>query len=271
MDGRLKAVLAGGLVAAVGCSSTPKQLSDVAKAPVEMPKASQVANAPPPQPAEPPRTTLKPQTYIAMGALTEQAAQEQERPQAERDGFRQQARQSYQKALEVDPKFAPAYVALGASYLAEGDREHAQAMFKKATDLAPKDAALWSELGAVQAKGKDWQSAIASFQRAAELEPGSKSIETRLGFTLARAGRYEEALNVLVRVMSEAEARYNVARMMIHNNETTAANVQLQLALKSDPGFEVARQLLENGTQAVQQVDYRTTSLPPVQLGGAGR
>jgi tetratricopeptide (TPR) repeat protein len=270
MDGRLKAVLAGGLFAAVGCSSTPKQLSDVAKAPVEMPKATQVANAPPP-PAEPPRTSLKPQTYIAMGALTEQAAQEAERPQTERDAFRQQARQSYQKALQVDPKYAPAYVALGASYLADGDREQAQAMFKKATDLAPNDAALWSELGAIQAKGKDWSAAVASFNRALTLDPGNKTLASRLGFTLARAGRYEEALNILVKVMSEAEARYNVARMMIHNNETGAANVQLQLALKSDPGYDAARQLLENGSQAVQQVDYRTTALPPVQLGGAGR
>jgi Tfp pilus assembly protein PilF len=270
MDGRLKAVLAGGLFAAVGCSSTPKQLGDVAKAPVEMPKAAQVANAPPP-PAEPHRTNLKPETYVAMGALTEQAAQEAERPQVERDAFRQQARQSYQKAIQVDPKYSPAYIALGASYLADGDRGQAQAMFKKATDLAPDDAALWSELGTIQAKGKDWQGAISSFNRAVTLDPGNKTLASRLGFTLARAGRYEEALNVLAKAMSEAEARYNVARMMIHNNETAAANVQLQFALKADPAYDAARQLLESGSQPVQQVDYRTTALPPVQLGGTAR
>jgi tetratricopeptide (TPR) repeat protein len=272
MDGRLSLVLAGGLFAAVGCNSTSKRPGDLAQA-GEPPtaKSIHVASNVPPPPAEPQRTNLKPSTYLSMGALTEQAAEETERPQAERDGFRHQARQSYQKALQVDPKYAPAYIALGASYMAEGDRAQAQAMFQKAIELAPNDAALWSDLGTIQAKGKDWTAAITSYSRAAQLDPGNRPLETRLGLTLARAGRYEDSLNVLAKVMPEAEARYNVARMMKHNGEDTAADVQIKLALKADPSFELARQLQDDGAQSVQQAAYNapvSPTLPPVQLGG---
>ena len=162
-------------------------------------------------------------------------------------------------------------------------------MFQKATDIAPNDAGLWSELGAAQARAKDWPAAIGSLNRAVQIDPGNKTMETRLGLTLARAGRYEEALNILAKVMPEAEARYNVARMMRHNNETVAAETQLQLALKADPSFEAAREML--GGQAtgygVQQANYQrpasqpaapqpagpqpaSPSMAPVHLGGGG-
>jgi tetratricopeptide (TPR) repeat protein len=157
MDGRWKLVLAGGLLAgAVGCNSMSKRSGDtVAQAPTPTlnPTAAQIASAKAsPAPADPPRTNLKPSTYVSMGALTEQAANETDRPQAERDAFRRQARQSYEKAIQVDPKYAPAYVALGESFMTSGDRDKAQAMFKKATEVAPTDATLWSELGAAQAR-----------------------------------------------------------------------------------------------------------------------
>ena len=228
-----------------------------------------------------------------MRALAETAANESERPQAERDGLRHQARQSYEKAIKVDPKYAPAYVALGESYMATGDRDLAQGYFKKATEIAPTDVSLWTELGAAQARCKDWPAAIASMTKATQLDPGNKSLEKNLGFTLARAGRYEEALNTLAKIMPEAEARYNVARMMQHNQQTDAADVQLQLSLKADPAFEPARALLAEhnpiADYGVQQAGYNQPAqaqpapapaaaqpavaaprLAPVQLGGGG-
>jgi tetratricopeptide (TPR) repeat protein len=266
MDGRRARYLAGALLAgAVGCNTAPKKYSDATVQKPTMPATSQVATNVPPPPAEPPRTNLKPSTYVAMGALTEQAANEPDRPPAERENFRQQARQTYQKAIDVDPKCTAAYVALGESYLANGERDKAQAMFQKATDIAPNDAGLWSELGAAQARAKDWPAAIGSLNRAVQIDPGNKALETRLGLTLARAGRYEDALNSLAKVMPEAEARYNVARMMRHNNDTVAADTQLQLALKADPTFEAAREMLGGQASAspVQQAGYQQATARP--------
>jgi tetratricopeptide (TPR) repeat protein len=272
MDGRRKLVLAGCFLAsAVGCNTTPKQPTTVAQTPA-FTSAQPTKTYPP---AEPTRSNLKPSTYVSMGGLTEQAADEQDRPATEREALRRQARQSYQKALQVDPKYAPAYVALGESYLNGGEREQAQEMFKKAIEIAPNDAGLWAELGAAQAKAKDWPNAVASLSRAVQLDPSNKPMEQRLGFTQARAGQYEDALNTLAKCMSEAEARYNVARMMKHNGQTDAADQQLQLALKANPEFDAARQMLMDGGPiadgGIQQASYHQPSprQPPVQLGGA--
>jgi hypothetical protein len=111
--------------------------------------------------------------------------------------------------------------------------------------------------------------------------------------TLARAGKYEDALNVLVKVMPEADARYNIARMMKHNQQSEAANVQLQLALKADPEFRAARDLLEDQgpitDYGIRQAGYQQPAqpsaapvaptspapaaapprLPPIQLGSS--
>jgi tetratricopeptide (TPR) repeat protein len=274
MDGRWKLVVAGGILAgAVGCNSTQKRPGDtVAQTPTPTPAQVAAAKSSPP-PTDPPRTNLKPSTYVSMGALTEQAANEKDRTQAERDSFRQQARQAYQKAIQVDPKYAPAYVALGESYMGTHEREQAQAMFKKATEVAPTDALLWSELGAAQARCKEWPAAIASLTKAVQLDPGNKPLETRLGLTLARAGKYEDALNVLVKIMPEAEARYNIARMMRHNQQTDAANIQLQLALKADPECKAARELLdEQGVFAdygFRQAGYQQQAPPQPAIAPA--
>jgi Tfp pilus assembly protein PilF len=271
MDGRWKLVVAGGMLAgAFGWNTTPKQPGDQL-AQAQAAKAQQIAKAPP-QPVEPPRTSLKPATYVSMGGLTEQAANEQERPQAERDAFRHQARQSYQMAIKVDPKYAPAYVALGESYMAGGERDQAQAMFKKATEVAPTDAGVWSELGAAQARCKDWPAAVASLNRAVQLDPGNKPLETRLGLTLARAGKYEDSLNALAKVMPEAEARYNVARMMRHNQQNDAADVQLQLALRADPEFQMARDMLADRgptSGGIQQASLQQPAPAPPTIQSA--
>lgn len=265
MEGRWKLVVAGGILAgAVGCNSTSKRPGDQG-VPVPALTPAQSVKAPPPPP-EPQRTNLKPSTYVQMGMLTDQAADEPDRPQSQRDGLRSQARQSYLKAIQVDPKFTPAYLALGRSYLTDGEHDRAEAEFKKAVALAPKDIGLWTEMGNAHAQCKDWAGAIACYSRAVQLDPGNKTSETRLGLTQARAGKYEDSLNTLAKIMPEAEARYNIARMMKHNQQTAAANVQLQLALRADPTYQPARELLGDGRPAdggIQQAGYQQAAPPP--------
>ena len=65
-----------------------------------------------------------------------------------------------------------------------------------------------------------------------------------LGFTLARAGRYDEGYEWLKRSMREAEARYNLAMMMIHNGDKERAREYLQAAMRADPAFVAAKDQL---------------------------
>jgi Tfp pilus assembly protein PilF len=208
---------------------------------------------------------LQASTHVTMGALSEQIADDVNRPAAEREAFRAKARQSYQKAIETDAKYSPAYLALAASYAATNECEQAVANFAMATQVAPNDAAAWTSQGQYFARLKEWDQAIESLSRAMQLEPGNKETMKKLGFALARAGRVDEGYAMLARCMGEAEARYNVARMLQHLEQPMACRWYLQMALQADPNYEPAREALAalsagEGT-SVRPIGYNET--PP--------
>jgi Tfp pilus assembly protein PilF len=47
-----------------------------------------------------------------------------------------------------------------------------------------------------------------------------------------------------MRTMREAEARYNLAKMMLHNNEPEKARIELRMALQVDPAMQAAKDQL---------------------------
>jgi len=57
------------------------------------------------------------------------------------------------RAIELNPKFAPAYVLLSASYAQQPDRlTEAHTLAKKAVELEPAEASTWAQLGQVRLK-----------------------------------------------------------------------------------------------------------------------
>jgi len=295
MDGRRSLFLAGGLLGGMLGCATPQtappapqaaQPADqqAAKAPSQSisgifsrSKAPQSAQpAPAAQAAAGSRTTLKPETYVSIGALKDQAADDPGRPQAERDGFRTQARQAYQKAIDLDPKNSAAYAALAASYVATDERDKALATYKKGLTVAPNDTALWYELGMTLARFKDWPAAADSLAKATKLDPANVQYQKQFGFTLARAGRYDDALAALSKCMPEAEARTNIARMQMHNQQPQAAQQQAQLALRANPTYMPAHELLAsmNGptiNSTIRPVRYEEPAQVPAQVQAQAR
>ena len=250
MDGRwFRGCAAGMLIGMVGCLSpqvrSPAELvRDNEKNAAKMLKpgaATSVADA------EPPRKDkkLKPETLVKLGALKDQAADDAERPQAERDAYRYQARQSYQMAIEQDPKHAQAYMALAGSYLKTGERDKAQATFTKALAMNPKEAGLWFEQGTIYARAKDWPAAVDSLRQATKLDPENKQFQKTLGMSLARCGHYDESYTVLHKCMSEEDARFVLARMSRHLKQTELCQKQLELAMKANPDYAPAREMLD--------------------------
>src|SRR4051794_26386515 len=105
MDGRWSLLVSAGLLGGLsGCQTLTRQsaagLPDpnaiTAQTQPARP-AQQAAAAIPSKPAK-----LKPATQLTMGALAEQMADDTARPAHERDQFRAQARQGYQKAVDAD-------------------------------------------------------------------------------------------------------------------------------------------------------------------------
>jgi tetratricopeptide (TPR) repeat protein len=197
-------------------------------------------------------------TCVAFGDYQYESASEADRTPAQKEHLYDQARKSYQQAVKLDPQCIDAYKGLARTYQAQGNRERAVATYQEAMQALPKDASLPFELGMFQAGHKDIESALVNLKVAAELDPENRTYVTSYAYALARAGRYDESLATFRPVVGDAQAHYNVARMLHHVHEDAKCTQHLQIALAADPNLTGARQLLGEIGQA------HLTERPPV-------
>jgi hypothetical protein len=161
-----------------------------------------------------------------------------------KDELLDMARHRFQRALKQDPKHKGAMLGLARMYVKTGERDRAAAAFKTYIDAYPKDADVHHEAAMACARFQDWAGAVAWCEAALRLDPDNRTYRKTLGFCLARAGRWDEAFAAMTRVMPEAQARYNVAAVLLHVNQPEASRQQLQLALRADPAHADARDFL---------------------------
>ncbi len=190
------------------------------------------------------KVTPKPATCVAAGHSFEAEAEDPRCEPSNRERLRDQARRAYQQALEIDPGNLTASRKLAHLYMTMGDHERAAATLQRGLQKSPNEPSLHSDLGMCQARQKDWNHAVASLNRAVELDPENRQYLNTLGHCLARAGRVDESLVCFRRTVSEAQAQYNVARMLHHTKQTEQARQHLQLALQADPELEPAKEML---------------------------
>jgi tetratricopeptide (TPR) repeat protein len=189
--------------------------------------------------------THKAPTYVAFGDFRARSAEAPEvAPEGKRQ-LREEASLAYLKAIEVDPKYAPAYVALARLQMACEDHAAAAQTYAKALSLAPNDATLHFELGMCRCRLKDWPAALVNMKKALELEPGNRQFATATGLAMARAGQWDEAFALLERTNGQAKAHYDLARMLAHvGSQSDKALFHAAAAVAADPKFEAARTLL---------------------------
>ena len=70
----------------------------------------------------------------------------------------------------------------------------------------------------------------------------------------------------MCRVMPEAQARYNLARVLEHQNQPAASRVQVQLALRADPQHAGSREFLAELEQGYP--DPAAAAQNPIQTVG---
>jgi tetratricopeptide (TPR) repeat protein len=191
-----------------------------------------------------PKRTPKAATCVAFGHFRlEQSMAPGRSPQEVRQ-YRDQAKKAYQQAIDQDPKCLDAYRGIAQIHAADGEQERAVSVFKSALKLNPNDAPMWFELGMHYSRLKEWNQAVEALTRAATIDPENRQYANMVGFCLARAGQYQESLVYFTRVVGEAKARYNIARMMLHMGQTDQGKMQLELALQLEPNLSEAKGLM---------------------------
>jgi tetratricopeptide (TPR) repeat protein len=187
---------------------------------------------------------LKPETLVQLGRVKEGFADDPKIPQLQQSVCRDEARKKYNQAIQQDPKWLDAYLALAGTYVKMEDLDHANEVYQRGLSQLPRAPQLWYEQSNVYLRRKDFPAALQCLAKAHELEPSSHLYCTQYGLCLARMGKPEEAVQVMTTVMSKAEAAYNVARMMEHIKQTDSARHYLQVALQDRPTHEDALRMM---------------------------
>ncbi len=124
------------------------------------------------------------------------------------------ARQHYERALEIDPFHARAMNNLGLGLAARGETAAALTLFERAIEAAPGNAETYSNMGVALLNSGRLPQAIAAIGKALEIDPGPPT-RTTTWHRHGAAGRLEEAasefLEALKRDPNHANARRNLS------------------------------------------------------------
>ena len=143
-----------------------------------------------------------------------------------------------------------------------GEQERLAEVIARAGKTHPTNPKVWAWVAVKHGQAKNWAAACDAYARAVKIDPENRVYRIHWGFTLARAGRYEEGFECLSRSMREAEARYNLAMMMVHNGDVERAKRELRLAQQADPNFGAAAEKL-----AALETGAPVTPAPQVDAG----
>ncbi len=206
-----------------------------------------------------------------------------------RQGERAEAREHYQAALRLKPRYVPAHVNLGNLLASEGDQDAAAAAYRaalttepgrleahtglstvlrqmgrpaealdhaaEAVRLSPGLASAHLNLGLVQARLGDVAAAERSYAAALALNPELGSARYALGNLLAASGRLAEAeqqFREAARLRpGDADALNNLGRTLALQGHRQEALTYYRKALAADPEHALARQNLDEALSAI--------------------
>lgn len=115
-----------------------------------------------------------------------------------------EAADSYQSALAINPGYAEVHWNIALLAMKQGRLPEAAASLRKAIDLRPDYVAAHCTLARVLSTLGDASSAEASLRRARAIEPESAEILWELALVLQSREKYEEAVELLTRVLERA-------------------------------------------------------------------
>jgi eukaryotic-like serine/threonine-protein kinase len=165
----------------------------------------------------------------------------------------------YHKAIDLDPKHAPAHINLGIALVAKNRLDEGIAEYKKAIDLNPKYAQAHNNLGtALQAK-KKLDEAIAEYKKAIDLDPKYANAHYNLGYVLHQKNQLDEAIAKYKKAIEldpkHAKAHNNLGIALRAKDQLEDAIAEFKKAIELDPKDGLPHYNLGNALKSKNQLD----------------
>jgi tetratricopeptide (TPR) repeat protein len=172
------------------------------------------------------------------------------------------ARAAARRALQLDPRLASAYAALGlAAFYGDRDFPASRALLERALRLDPDSAETLHWLALTTVLTGEFDLAVSSIMRARELDPDSRAILSNMGQILYRAGQLERAVHLLAPFVGTAP---DYAAPHFYLTEIYLEQGRFQNAIRH--GYEAARL---TGNSAMHRV-YEAAEAGYRRAGDAG-
>jgi tetratricopeptide (TPR) repeat protein len=142
----------------------------------------------------------------------------------------------YQKALDLQPNFAPLVTMVGNLYLDKGDLETARKYYARALQADPNFAVANANMAWVDAQeGKDLDVALSLAQKAKSILPDVPSISDTLAWVMYKKGNFSAALPLfqecIKKTPDSAEFHYHLGLALLATGQKEPGHAQLQSAL----------------------------------------
>jgi TolB-like protein/Flp pilus assembly protein TadD len=203
-------------------------------------------------------------------------------PEGRRDGI-----QAFERAVQLDPGLARAWVSLAELRIAQASQGEApvEASFRqarreveKALELEPNRGEAYSALCSIEMEyAWDFAAAEAACQEALELGSGTVSILGQAGNLEGVLGRLDEALRLLRRAVEldplSVSAHYNLGRMHWYRGELDAAEAEFRKVVELQPEYRSGRRALgrieiARGHPQAALAEMEQEKSPPWRLQG---
>jgi tetratricopeptide (TPR) repeat protein len=189
---------------------------------------------------------VTPEVFVANGRLWEST------------GNFDKAKESYEKAIEKDPKNAAALANIARLHFRNQEHERAAEYFGKAIKQTPEDAGLYNDLGLTLSKLGNHGAAATTIEQALRLAPGSSRYANNLASVKFEGGDPAGALQVLVKNNKPAVAHFNMAYLHYKHGQGTEAQRHLNEALKFAPQADsdpATKRAVERSQELLAQIN----------------
>lgn len=158
------------------------------------------------------------------------------------------ARAAFTKAIEIDPTFVPAVIALAELKRGQDDESGAEAVLHKSLDANSSSGALWHALGLSLIRQKRLSEAMVALAKAAELAPEAPHFSYVYGVALHDTGNQRGAAEALKKALTrhpyDREILGAMATYEIEAGDYASALAQAELLHQLEPDRSDVMQLL---------------------------
>ena len=159
-----------------------------------------------------------------------------------------EARAAYLRALEMQPNYAPAHDGMGRLNESLGRDDEAETSYRKALEINVAFADAYTHLGELYLRKGRLDDATNLFLKAITVKPDFSQAYTRLGVALSRQERYEDALAAARKSLELApqdpEPLVALARIDLEMQSLRRSYEAVAAALQIDPEFVYAHLML---------------------------